>query len=172
MTVPAVTASEGIALKKFIDGDQVKVDISINLTDLDSVMTEHAGMELHYSTQTAHARHQFERLKNAVEILEAKLDSEWRESLLAADELKKKPTEAAIKAAVLSDKRYSSAQSKLCDAQLIMKLCEATENAFHSRKDMVLELARDRRKEKEGGLRVMEFNATKDAMLERMVAAK
>lgn len=168
-----VVASDGSALKSFIDSDKVKVDISINLEDLDTAMVEHSGLELHYSTQTAHARRQYERMKNAVEILEAKIDANVRESLgAAAEESKKKPTEAAIKAAVLADKRYSSGQAKLIEAQFILKLCEATENAFHGRKDMILELARDRRKEREGQLRVLDVNSARDAVLDKISAAK
>ena len=148
-------------LKQFIDDTKVKVDISINTADLDSAMIQHAGLEWHYATQTAHARYQYERIKSAVEILEAKLDAEYRESLAAAaegdgDKKKKAPTEAAIKATILADRRYASAQSRLHESQHIWKLCEATENAFRSRKDMLLEVARDRRKEREGELRVLE----------------
>lgn len=150
-------------LKQFID-DSVKRDISINTADLDSEMIQHAALELHYAMQTAHARYQYERIKSAVEILEAKLDAEYRESLAAAAESEKKkgPTEAAIKAAVLVDKRYASAQSRLHESQHIWKLCEATENAFRSRKDMLLEVARDRRKEREGELRVLEEKSLQD----------
>lgn len=166
-TTQAVTNnSDGTALKEFIDGDQVKADLSINLSDLDSMMIEHSALELHYAMQTANARRQYERVKNAVEILEAKIDAEMRDSMVTED--KKKPTEAAIKAAVLADKRYSAGQSKWINAQYILKLCEAAESAFSSRKDMLLEIARDRRKEREGQLRVNELKTNREAMLEIM----
>lgn len=157
-------ASDGTALNSFIDPNQLKADISINTADLDTAMIEHAALELHYASQTAHARRQYERIKSAIEILEARLDAEVRTAWVG----EKKPTEAAIKAAVLADRRYSTSQSKLIDAQHIWKLCEAAENAFRSRKDMLLEVARDRRKEKEGQLRVLENDALRgrvDAML-------
>lgn len=160
------TSADGTALKTFIDSDQVKSDISINMADLDTAMIEHPGLELHYAMQTAHSRRQYERLKSAVEILEAKIDADVRQRL--ADEAAaggKKPTEAAIRAAVLADKRYSNAQSKLIDAQHIWKLCEASENAFRSRKDLLLEVARDRRKEKEGQMRVMESAQLRDELM-------
>lgn len=163
----AASAAPEIALKSFIDVDQVKADISINTSDLDSAMIEHAGLELHYAMQTAHARRQYERLKTANEILEAKLDAETREKWVG----EKKPTEAAIKAAVLADKRYSTAQAKLIDAQHIWKLCEATENSFRSRKDLLLEVARDRRKEKEGQLRVLEAQGLRDRTLDQLRGA-
>lgn len=167
-------APKASGLKNFIDDKQVKVDISINTADLDSTMIQHAALELHYATQTAHARFQFERIKSAVEILEARLDAEHREALNAPPaegEKKKAPTEAQIKAAILTDKRYAAAQSKLFEAQHIWKLCEATENAFRSRKDMLLEVARDRRKEREGELRVLEekaSQASREAVLDRL----
>lgn len=163
MSEETKVAGDGTALKTFINGDQVKADITINTADLDSAMIEHAGLELHYAMQTAHARRQYERIKAAIEILEAKLDAKFRESL-AADGLKK-PTEASIKAAITADPSYSSGASKLIDAQHIWKLCEATENAFRSRKDMLLEVARDRRKEKEGQLRVLENSELRDGVL-------
>lgn len=163
-TTSPVKDNDGIALNKFIDPDRLKADITINTADLDTAMIEHSGLELHYSMQTAHARRQFERIKSAIEILEARLDSEVREKWIG----EKKPTEAAIKAAIYSDKRYSSAQTKLIDAQHIWKLCEAAENAFHSRKDLLLEVARDRRKEKEGQMRVMESNMNREAMLDML----
>lgn len=163
-----VPAGDGTALNAFIDGEQVKRDISINTADLDTAMIEHPALELHYSMQTAHARRQYERLKSAVEILEAKIDAEVREKWVG----EKKPTEASIKAAVLADKRYSSAQSKLIDAQHIWKLCEATENAFHSRKDLLLEVARDRRKEKEGQMRVLEGQEMRESVVKMLREAK
>lgn len=163
-----VAAGDGTALNTFIDHEQVKADISINTGDLDTAMIEHPGLELHYAMQTAHARRQFERLKSAVEILEAKIDANVREQWIG----EKKPTEAAIKAAVLADKRYSSAQSKLIDAQHIWKLCEATENAFRSRKDLLLEVARDRRKEKEGQMRVFEGQEMRESVLKMLRESK
>ena len=163
-----VASGDGTALKTFVDPDQVKVDISINMSDLDTAMIEHPGLELHYAMQTAHSRRQYERLKAATEILEAKIDAETREKWVG----EKKPTEAAIKAAVLADKRYSSAQSKLIDAQHIWKLCEATENAFRSRKDLLLEVARDRRKEKEGQMRVLEGQEMRESVMKALRDAK
>lgn len=162
--VAAVVAKDGTALKSFIDADQVKADISINTADLDSAMINHPGLELHYAVQTANARRQYERLKAATEILEAKIDSDVRKTAAEA-EGGKKPTEASIKASVLTDKRYSSAQAKLIDAQHIWKLCEASESAFHSRKDMLLEVARDRRKEKEGQMRVLEGQEIRESVI-------
>lgn len=146
-------------LMTYIDEKKLKAEISIDVVNLDSAMMTHAGLELHYASQSANARAQYERVKGMVEILEAKLDAEIRERLTeeaATAGSKKSPTEASIKAAILVDRRYVSARSRLIEAQHIWKLCEAAENSFHSRKDMILEIARDRRKERDGELRVLE----------------
>jgi hypothetical protein len=142
-----------------LDPEQVKKDISINPTDLDSALIEHPGLQMHYALKTADARRAYERLKSGVEILEAKLDASYRDKLFDGG---KKPTEAAIRNAVVADPQYATAQAKLIDAQHLWKMCEAVESSFHSRKDILLEVARDRRKEKEGAMRVMEDSELRD----------
>lgn len=155
-----VKVGSEVALRRFVDMDQLKKDVSINPNDLDSAMMEHASLYVHYASQTVSARRQYERLKNAFEILEARLDAEYRESL--SSEGGKKPTEAAIRNALVADKRWSGAQAKVIEAQSIWKLCEVGENALIQRKDLILEVARDRRKEKEGELRVRESQHLRD----------
>lgn len=157
-----------VTLDNFIDPDQVKKDLSINVADLDTAMAEHPGLELEYARATANARRQHERLKSAFDILEAKLNARYRESLSQGG---KKPTVDQIANSVTGDKAWSSGRSLVIDAQHIWKLCEATESAFHSRKDMILEIARDRRKEREGEMRVMENTALRDAALARIANA-
>lgn len=148
-------------LKQFIDLNELKKDVAINPNDLDSALTEHAALYVHYAVNTVDARRQHERLKHAFEILEARLDAEYRESLAEG----KKPTEAAIRNALVADKRWSSAQARVIEAQSIWKRCEIAERAMEQRKDMILELARDRRKEKEGQLKVMESQNLREQVL-------
>lgn len=158
--VSSTPAASETGLKTFIDPVQLNKDIAINPTDLDNAMLAHSGLSVHYGIQAVHARSQAERMKNAVEILEARLDNEYRDSLKAEGA---KVTEGAIKAAVLNDKRYSAAQNKLIEAQTIYRLAEVAANAFSGRKDLILEVARDRRKEREGELRVMAVEAAKES---------
>lgn len=155
-------------LNRFINPDQVATDLAINPTNLDDAMLNHASIYIHYATQTVNARRQFDRLKSAFEILEARLDGEIRNSA-ATDG--KKITEAGIKSAMVADKRWSGAQSKVIEAGSIYRYCEVVENAFCQRKDMILEVARDRRKEKEGQLRVLENQDMRDRVL-GMIAEK
>lgn len=148
-----------------MDPEQIKIDISINPTDLDNELIRHPGLQLHYALKTAGARRAYERLKSGVEILEARLDSSYRDKLFDGT---KKPTEAAIRNALVADPSYAAAQARLIDAQHLWKMCEAVESSFHSRKDMLLEVARDRRKEREGSLRVLSDEGLRERVLAGM----
>ena len=157
---PAASSTSDI-----LDPDQIKKDIAINPVDLDSALIEHPSLQLHYALKTADARRAYERLKSGVEILEAKLDASYRDKLFDGT---KKPTEASIRNAVVADPQYAAAQAKLIDAQHLWKMCEAVESSFHSRKDILLEVARDRRKEKEGAMRVLEGEDLRSRVVEMM----
>jgi hypothetical protein len=149
----ATETKQGNDLEYFIDEAQLKADVTVNMTDLDTAMMNHASLFVHYAGMTVRARRQYERIKSSVEILEAKLDMHYRESLAAEG---KKVTEAMIVTAVKNDPRWSQAQARELDAMAIWKMCEAAESALVQRRDLILELARDRRKEREGQLRVLE----------------
>jgi hypothetical protein len=166
MSEVAEKATDG--LKRFIDAEQMKLDVAINPVDLDNAMMEHASLYVHYASNTVNARRQYERIKNAVEILEATLDAEYRQQFIDEG---KKATEAMITNAIKADKRWSSAQSKEIEAQSIWKLCEVAESALIQRKDLILEVARDRRKEREGQLRVLEESAMRDKVLDLLKSA-
>lgn len=155
-------------LNRFIEMAALKKDVEINPSDLDSAMMNHVSMYVHYASQTVFARRQFDRLKNAFEILEARLDSEVRENWPATRKL----TEAGVKAAITGDSRWSSGQSRVIEANSIWRLCEVAENAFLQRKDLILEIARDRRKEKEGQLRVLDGQNVRDQVATMLKDAK
>lgn len=146
-------ASKSNELERFIDEEKLKGDVSINASDLDSAMMDHASLFVHYGGNTVRARRQYERIKSGMEILEAKLDMHYRETLAAEG---KKVTEAMITTAIKNDPRWSQGQARELDAQAIWKMCEVAESALVQRKDLMLEMARDRRKEREGQLRVLE----------------
>lgn len=166
---PRVKVGNETALKRFIDSDQLKKDVSINPNDLDNEMIQHASLYVHYATLTVNARRQFDRLKSAFEILEARLDGEIRSSMLDTG---KKPTEASIKATMVADPRWSGAQAKVIEAGSIWRQCEVSESAMSMRRDMLLEIARDRRKEFEGNLRVKENESMRERVLGMIEGAK
>jgi len=164
-TGKAVEQKDGTALKSYVDASELKRDVAISPTDLDNDMIKHAALYVHYAEQTVNARRQYDRVKSQVEILEAQLDAHYRNK---ANDEGKKTTEAQLKSQVTSDPRYAAAQQKLIDAHSIWKLADIAERAMDQRKDMLLEVARDRRKEKEGQVRVLELKAQKEAIMEAM----
>lgn len=143
--------------------DDIKRDVSINIADLDTAMVEHPSMFVHYAMKTVAARRAYDGLKNTSEIRQAQLFAKHRTALLADGA---KATEAMIDAAVKTDPIYIKAQTELIDAQAKWRMCEVAESAFIQRKDLILELARDRRKEREGELRVLAEGAGRAAALE------
>jgi len=156
-------ADSATAIKAFVDSDELKRDVRINPVDLDNAMIEHASLFVHYASQAVKARSQYDRVKNGFEILEAKLDAEHRERFASEG---KKVTEAQIKAAMTADPRWSKGQAMVIEAHGIWKLADIAQSAFDQRKDLLLEVARDRRKEKEGQMRVLEGQAQRDRVSE------
>lgn len=166
MTETAPPIVNDPALLRFADPDQLKVDISIDLTNLTGAMQTHASTYVHYAQQAVRARRQFERYKTAVEIQEALLDSKWRTTL---KEENPKTTEGQIRAAVVTDPTYRAANSKLIDAQMEFRMAEIAERAFDNRKDMLLQIARDAARESAGPLRVVANQTSRDR-LDQMMA--
>lgn len=142
---------------------QIKKDVSINIADLDNAMIEHPSLYVHYAFKTVEARRIYDRCKNTLEIIEATLSSIYRTELTKDGG---KTTEAQIANAAKLDPRYKTANEGLIKAQAMWRFSEIAESAFVQRKDLILELARDRRKEREGQLRVLEQEAGRNAVLQ------
>jgi hypothetical protein len=157
-----------VTKQSLIDPIKAGIDVKINIADLDSALTEHAALELHYGLKCADARRQHDRLKTGLEILEARLDAEYRKKF--ADE-GTKVTEKVVDAAVTNDERHIGLANSLIEARAVWEMCEAVASSFRSRKDLLLEIARDRRKEREGELYVNGLKSEIDARAARVVAS-
>jgi hypothetical protein len=147
-------------------GDVIK-DVSINIADLDNAMIEHPSMFVHYAYLTVKARVIYDQSKNSSEIRQAQLSAKYRAQFLADGV---KATEGLIESSVKMDAEYNEVQTAMIKAQGAWRMAEVAESAFVQRKDMILELARDRRKEREGALRVMEGNAGRESVLKGLKA--
>jgi hypothetical protein len=146
---PAVTKS---GLKVFVDVEQLKKDLAVNPNDLDDAVTSQAPMFVHYAQQAAYARRQWEKAKLAAEILESQLDATWRKKL--ADD-NSKVTEAMVTNAIKSDPRYAAAQNQIIEARALFDIANDAREAYMQRKDMIVQVSVDRRREREGQLRIM-----------------
>lgn len=153
------------ALTEFVNPDQLAKDIAIDLADLTGGMQKHASLYVHYATQAVRAKRQYERNKTAMELLEAKLDAEYRTVL---KEENPKTTEGQIRAAVVMDKRWRAMSGRVIDSQQHYRIAEIGERSFDHRRDMLLQIARDAGREGAGQLRVVANQTAKDRIMESM----
>lgn len=153
-------SSSPLALKEFVNPEQLKTDVQFDLNDLDNAIRQHAALFVHYADLARLARRQFERMKATAEVLESKLYAIHREAMAAEG---KKPTEGAIDAAVKTDPRWFATQQKMIDSRAIYDLASDAREAFSQRKDMLIQVSVDRRKEREGELRVNTIREAVDA---------
>lgn len=152
--------SSKLSLNEFVNADQLKRDVAFDPNDLDPAVREHAALFVHYSNLARLARRQFEQMKVTVDVLCSRLYAIHRERLLKEGG---KATEALIEASVKSDPRYYAAQKKLIDARAIYDLASDAREAFSQRKDMIIQTSVDRRRERDGELRVKTAEAVNDA---------
>lgn len=165
-TVPALVA--------YINPDQWRKDLAVDLADITGGMQQQASYYAYYATQTVKAKRQYERQKSHLEVLEAKLDKHYRKTLVNEETdgkgktTTKKATEPQIRAAIVEDARWIALNSRMLDAQEIYRLAEVAERSFEHRKDMLLQIARDASKEREGQLRVVSNQSNRERLLEQM----
>lgn len=152
-----------------IDPEKLGTDVRINPADIDGEMVRHASLFVHYATNTVKARKLYERAKAGFEILEAKLDAEYRETFVAAGQ---KVTEAAIRNALVADTRWSGGNAKVIEAQANWRLCEVAEESFRQRKDLLLEIARNARQERGLDMSVRNQDAVRAAVVSELQASR
>ena len=158
-------ASAGPQLNEFVDPDQIKKDMHIDLSDLTTAMQQHSGLYAHYGIQAVRAKRQYERQKTALEILEAQLDGKYRSQL---KEENPKTTEPQIRSAIVNDRLYRAMSSRVIHAQEIYRMAEVAERAFHDRREMLLQIARDAARQEAGPMRVVANQSNRDRLLDAM----
>lgn len=157
---------KNLPIKKYVNVDVMKKDTDIDMTDLDTGIQRHVAMMTHYGVLASSAKKQYETIKNLLEILEAQLDDHYRQVLTESGTVK--TTEKAVRNKVVSDERYFAMNIKLRNAREEYDLCEIARSAFSQRKDLIVELSRDRRKEREGQLRIMEQKELRQNVMNRL----
>lgn len=160
--------STGPELVQYVDPDQIKSDLTIDLADLTTAMQRHPGLLAHYGIQSVRARRQYERQKAALEILEAQLDAKYRGELKEANP---KTTEPQIRSAIVNDRLFKAMSARVIQAQEIFRMAEVAEKAFYDRREMLLQIARDAARQAEGPLRVVANQTNRDRMVSAMQVA-
>ncbi len=153
-------------IKSFFTAEELARHVGIDLNNLDSCYQDHAGWFVYYANIRSKARQQFEKMKAAFEVLEARLYAEIR--LKLASDATKKPTEAAIDAAVKADPRWWAGKNRVIDAQGIYDLAQNSASAFEQRRDMLIQIGSDRRQERQGQVRTMEVKERQNEVLQAL----
>jgi hypothetical protein len=145
-------ATNPLYLRDFVEVERLKLDCNIDLSDLDNAVRQQASLYVHYADLARQARRQHERMKVTAEVMESKLYHIHRTALLQEGV---KPTKDQVDAAVRMDPRWYAAMQKVIDAKAIMDLAVDAREALSQRKDMLVQITVDRRREMEGQMRVM-----------------
>lgn len=153
------------ALTQYINLDEMKADLAIDLTNLTDAMAKQTGLYVHYASKAVRAKRQHERFKAALEVIEAQLNSTYRTTL---KEESPKTTEDQIRSAVVNDARWKSMSARVIDSEEIYRLTDVAVRALDHRRDMLLQIARDAAREQAGPLRVQTNIASKERLLELM----
>lgn len=169
MTTETETVSAP-ALKTFIDVEQFKKDVAINMLNLSVDLQNHASLYSHYAQNAIRANRQLEVAKKALEIREAQLDREHRKSLRESLDhgSKEKVTEAQVRSAIVLDPRWRAASMRVVDAEEIYSLCQSCEKSFVQRREMLLQIAKDSARESAGPLRVVVNQSAQERLMEAM----
>jgi hypothetical protein len=149
--VTAVAAEASFDVKVLIDTKRLATDVGFNPDDLDSAMSEHSPLFVHYTVLASKARVQYERIKMMADVYDAKLNAKHREAILAAGD---KATEASVTAAVKSDPAWAAIQMRVIEARGVHEIANGACEAFKQRSSMIIQTAADRRKEREGEMRM------------------
>ncbi|SUE95847.1 Uncharacterised protein [Ectopseudomonas mendocina] len=154
-------------LRTFINPDKLKSDLDFNETNISTAMMKQASLFAHYATLAHQAQFQADRADQQVDLVEAKLYQQYRDSFASAGE---KPTEAMIKASIIKDDRYQKALLRKSEAKAIADMVKAAADSFRHRRDMLIQVGADLRQEILGNLRTKETTHPGKAALERMSA--
>ena len=105
-------------------------DLKIDFAKLDINWRDHSANYMKWGEKWVNAITERDRIKEALEVLKAELSTRYRQEL----HTDKKPTEAAITAAITSNEEYQAMQQTLIDATEAVNLHATTKVAFEHRK--------------------------------------
>lgn len=157
-----------LALQFYVDPEKFRAETSVSDARLDSCMIEQNGLRAFYGAQAARAEAQHSRLKVRFDVLEASLYDEHRKSLAASGE---KVTEKMVETAVKIDPRWILMKNVVIEAESIANINKALAISLGDRRDMLIQLAADRRDEMKGQARLMEVEAAREELKDRALNA-
>lgn len=131
-----------------LDGVEYVVDVEkemeINVSSLDEERIKHASRRAWLGVASVRYKVHAERLYHELKILKAKLAKEYRSW---ASQNQTRVTESMVEENVLTDERYLNLLEEYFEVSKIAEELSKVERAYDDRKDMLLEISRDRREE-------------------------
>jgi hypothetical protein len=154
---------DAINVRKLVNPEELAKDISFSDTDLTTAMIEQPSLFIHYGGLSARAQKQADDIKILLEVTEAKLDKQIRDT---AAETGEKITEAAIKQQIARHPRIVQINKALNEARMIQELCKTACEAFRQRRDMLVQIGATAREEMKGEVAVRSAEARERAAQE------
>lgn len=118
--------------------------LSINSEDLDNELSEQASQYAYYGEMYVVAESDYQMAKRKVDETYSAISREIRNSYQKKN---KKPTEGAIEEEVITDTRYQYVKNQLIQAQKVRDRTKLYKDAWHSRKDLLIQIAINKRAE-------------------------
>lgn len=137
------------SVKAYFNPVAFKEDISINMVDLDNAFIQQAAQFAHYAMQMAKANEQVDNFKLLLDVKEAQLNTEYRNSLAIGGV---KVTELMLCSAVTADPRYIRVHKAYNEAKTVFEMLKAATEAFRQRRDMLIQVGTNDRQERKGEL--------------------
>lgn len=112
-----------------------ELDITIQEDQLDIECLEQPRLMLKYTRHAAEMRRKADEAEEALDVVKAEVEKEIREDPEHFNI--PKITEAAVKAAILLERRYKAANKTFINAKFEAKVADGAVKAFENRKDML-----------------------------------
>jgi hypothetical protein len=124
---------------------------------MEDAWVTHHGQYAYHGVLVAKSTFQHNQFKDKLEKLEALLDAKYRADLLSRGE---KPTEKAIDALIKSDKSWGALSRLVNTAKMYADIHKTNLTALEHRKDMLMQMGAQMRKEMDGQIRLNMAGAT------------
>lgn len=138
-------------IRNFIDGVQLRKDMSYSLVDLSNAMAEQASHFVHYAGLAASASRQVDDVSMLLEITEAKVYRKLRDDAAKKGE---KVTEAQLEKLVNVHPQVVAMKRGKNEAKQIEANAKAAVEGFRQRRDMLIQEGASQREERKGELSI------------------
>lgn len=149
--VEVMSGISGLKLLHEPDQDKFMNDCRNDPDNMELAWINHHGQFAYYGTLVAKSSFQYSQYKDKLEKHEALLDAQYRNQILSEGG---KPTEKAIDALIKSDKSWGRLATLVNTARMYADIHKTNLTALEHRKDMLMQMGAQMRKEMEGQLRL------------------